>query len=161
MNGLWCGPDLELRPLCSFMFILGKGYDGVRTVPGVASNGARTVFAESVDMVAATLGRESVDVVAGVSSFSESVGLDCVGVVPSEGLVSGDCFHDFCSCFFAKASLILRRITSSPCGSCARTVVTWVCTPIDRSLCLRGAFGFESSWAGFIAFEAVGDVGVP
>lgn len=119
VKGRWCGPERELRPRCSFKFIRGKGYDGVRTVPGVASNGARTVRAESVEIVAEMLGNDSLDPDPGRSPDAPEAGLPKVGVavVLSDGLVPGELFVIFCSCFFASASLILRRMISRPCGS--------------------------------------------
>lgn len=84
----------------------------------MASNGARTVLAESVEMVADVLGKDSVDVVPDIpSSGIVAEDFSCVGVVLVEGLISGDLFVDICSCFFARASLIRRLITSSPCES--------------------------------------------
>lgn len=135
-------------------------------MPGVASNGARTVLAESVEMVAVVLGRDSIEATSDVDAGAVAEDFSCVGVMLSEGVISGDCFTIICSCFFAIASLILRRITSSPCASCANTVVTCGCTAIGRvdvtdSLAFRGTLGLVSGLARSTATAGPGDVGVP
>jgi len=132
----------------------------------VLSKGARTVFAESVEIVADVLGRDVVDAASDGPSDGTAEDFSCAGLVVSEGLVWGDLFDDICSCLLTKASLILRRITSSPCVSWASTVVTCVCTPIDRvveevSLAFRDGLGLGSSLVGSIVARTLGEVGVP
>ena len=105
------------------MLILGNGYDGVRTVPGVLSNGARTVLAESDDIVPEVLGKESADATPDVSSLKLDADLVSVGLVFSAGLMPDGLLFAFSACFFASASLILRRMTSMPFGSCDNTFV--------------------------------------
>lgn len=143
----------------------GNGYDGVRTELGVASKGALTVLAESVDIVATALDTDSTEVLEGKSDAWLG-GFANVGVVLSDGLFGGDCFDAISCCFFAMTSLMRFLMFSIPLASCAITVVTCGCTPMGRdaiagSVGRRGTVGFAFSSRVAIAVGAVGDIGDP
>lgn len=116
-----------------------------------------------MEIVADILGIESVESISDGSSDMTVVVLVRVGVVPSEGDVSGELFRAFCSFFFANASVILRRITSSPCWSCDKTLVSCVCMPANRtgSLCILAICALVSPLVTSILVDIVGEVGVP